>query len=219
MASPQATTIIINTNSTQKITQRCNNLPLLITNYLLLFIGTVSSSLISKYYFIHKGSSRWVSTFVQSAGSPALLLVIFIPYFFRCTERKPFSGFTRKLLVFSIFMGFLSGLNNLLFSWGNSYLPVSTFSLLLSTQLVFNLILSVIIVKQKVTFTNLNCVILLTISSVLVALGSSHDKPENLSRGEYFLGFLFAAGAALLFALSLPLLEKIFNQVERTRQH
>ncbi|KAK4800891.1 hypothetical protein SAY86_021378 [Trapa natans] len=178
--------------------------PLLIANYLCLFIGSVSATLLSKYYFIHRGSSRWVSTWVQSAGFPFLALPICLPYLLGYTERSPFSGFTWRLLALSVFVGLFLGVNNLLFSWGNSYLPVSTSSLLLSSQLVFNLILSIIIVKQKVTFSNLNCVVLLTLSSVLLALCSNHDRPEGLTRGKYFIGFFCTIGAGLLFALYLP---------------
>ncbi|GLU08579.1 hypothetical protein SLE2022_254850 [Rubroshorea leprosula] len=189
-------------------------IPLLIINYFCLFLGSVSSTLLSKYYFIHKGSSRWVSTWVQSAGFPLLLFPIFLPYYlFKCTPRKPFTHFTPRMLALSISIGLMLGINNLLFSWGNSYLPVSTSSLLLSSQLVFNLILSVIIVKQKITFTNLNCVVLLTLSSVLLGLGSGHDKPHGLTRAKYFIGFFSTIGAGLLFALYLPVMEMIYKKV------
>ncbi|KFK22500.1 hypothetical protein AALP_AAs43274U000100, partial [Arabis alpina] len=149
------------------------NLCLLFATYGALFVGSVSSSLLAKYYFVHGGSSRWVSTWVQSAGFPLLLILIYAPHFiFRTTTRRPFTRFTRRHLIFSGLIGFVLGFNNFLFSWGTSYLPVSTSSLLLSTQLIFTLFLSVIIVKQKVTFSNLNCVVLLTISSVLLALAT-----------------------------------------------
>ncbi|KAB2636982.1 purine permease 4 [Pyrus ussuriensis x Pyrus communis] len=222
---PQTTTnsssFLINNTTTTQLSEKGSmikpnkrSMPLLVINYLCLFIGSVSSSLLSKYYFIHKGSSIWVSTWVQCSGFPLLLPFIFIPYYLlHCTQRKPFSHFTPKILVLSILIGLMLGLNNFLFSWGNSYLPVSTSSLLLSSQLVFNLILSVIIVKQKVTFSNLNCVILLTLSSVLLALGSNHDKPHDLTRGKYFLGFFSTIGAGLLFALYLPVMEKIYSKV------
>lgn len=187
---------------------------LLLINFTCLFVGSVSSSLLSKYYFNHKGSSKWVSTWVQSAGFPLLLFPIFLPYYlFKSTQRKPFTRFTPGILSLSIFIGLMIGLNNLLFSWGNSYLPVSTSALLLSSQLVFNLILSVIIVKQKVSFMNLNCVILLTLSSVLLALGSSHDRPHDLTRANYFIGFMATIGAGLLFALYLPIMEMIYKKV------
>ncbi|RZC48216.1 hypothetical protein C5167_041163 [Papaver somniferum] len=187
---------------------------LLVITYAALVVGSVSSSLLSRFYFIHGGSSRWVSTFVQSAGFPVLLVPIYLPMLFNKNHNKPwpFSSFTLKLLLISIAIGLMLGVNNLLFSWGVSYLPVSTASLLLSTQLAFNLILSVIIVKQKVTFKNLNCVVLLTLSSVLLALTHSHDRPEGVSQKQYFLGFFSILGAGLLFALYLPLVDMIYSR-------
>ncbi|XP_059302789.1 probable purine permease 4 [Lycium ferocissimum] len=201
------------TNATSATTKK-RYMFLLGINYMLLFVGSISSSLLSKFYFNHKGDSRWVSTWVQSAGFPFLLLPIYLPFYvFKSTHRKPFTRFTPKILLLSILIGFLLGFNNLLFSWGNSYLPVSTNSLVLSSQLAFTLITSVIIVKQKITYANLNCVILLTVSSVLLALGSSHDKPNGLTRTKYFIGFFSTLGAGLMFALYLPLMETIYKKV------
>ncbi|KAJ1407616.1 Purine nucleobase transmembrane transport [Sesbania bispinosa] len=188
-------------------------IPLLVINYLLLFVGSISSSLLSKYYFIHKGSSKWVSTWVQCAGFPLLMIPICLPYLIKFTRRKPFTDFNTKMLSLSIFVGVMLGLNNLLISWGVAYLPVSTSALLLSSQLVFNLILSAIIVKQKITFSNLNCVILLTLSSIILALDSSNERPKGLSQRNYFIGFFCTIGAGLLFALYLPVMEKIYKKV------
>ncbi|KAK7303823.1 hypothetical protein RJT34_14740 [Clitoria ternatea] len=188
-------------------------MPLLLLNYLLLFLGSLSSSLLSKYYFIHKGSSKWVSTWVQCAGFPLLILPILLPYTLKLTKRRPFTDFTTKILTLSIFIGFMLGLNNLLISWGVAYLSVSTSSLLLSSQLAFNLVLSAIIVKQKINFLNLNCVILLTLSSIILALNSSHEKPEGVTRKYYFIGFFCTIGAGLLFALYLPIMERVYKRV------
>lgn len=191
-----------------------NDTLLLFINYSLLIIGSVSATLITKFYFIHNGSSRWVSTWVQTAGFPLLLPPIFLPhYLFRTTARPPFSGFTTRLTSLSVAVGIFLGVSNLLFSWGTSYLPVSTSSLLLSSQLAFNLVLSVLIVKQKVTFKNLNCVILLTLSSVLLALSSSSDRPPGLTRRRYLIGFFSTIGAGLSFALYLPVMEMIYRNV------
>ncbi|XP_049356660.1 probable purine permease 4 [Solanum verrucosum] len=203
-------------SSTASNTSNINKryISLLVINYMLLFSGSISSSLLSKFYFNHKGDSRWVSTWVQSAGFPLLLLPIYIPFYvFKSTHRKPFTNFTPKMLLLSIVIGFFLGLNNLLFSWGNSYLSVSTNSLVLSSQLVFTLITFVIIVKQKITFANLTCVVLLTLSSVLLGLNSNHDKPKGITRTKYFIGFFSTLGAGLLFSLYLPLMEKIYKIV------
>ena len=197
----------------QKSSTNKRYMPLLVINYLCLFVGSLSSSLLSKYYFIHKGSSRWVSTWVQSAGFPLLFIPICLPYTLKLTKRKPFTDFNTKMLTLSISIGFMLGLNNLLFSWGNSFLPVSTSALLLSSQLVFNLVLSVLIVKQKITFSNLNCVILLTLSSILLALDSSHEKANGVTREKYFIGYVCTIGAGLLFALYLPVMEKVYKRV------
>ncbi|GMH01392.1 hypothetical protein Nepgr_003231 [Nepenthes gracilis] len=197
----------------QKSSPNKRYLIVLAINYIFLFVGSVASSLLVKFYFNHKGSSRWVSTWIQCAGFPILLFPIFLPYLLRFTQRKPFSHLTPKLCLLSVIIGLFLGLNNLLFSWGTSYLPVSTSSLLLSTQLAFTLILSAAIVKQKITFMNLNCVILLTVSSILLALCESHDRPEGLTRGKYFAGYCCTIGAGLLFALYLPVMEKVYRDV------
>jgi len=197
----------------QKSTNNKRYWPLLALNYVLLFVGSLSASLLSKFYFIHKGSSKWVSTWVQSAGFPLLAFPIFLPVLFKYTERKPFAGFSKKLFWYSVLVGFMLGFNNLLISWGVAYLPVSTSALLLSSQLVFTLVMSCIIVKQKITFSNLNCVILVTISSIILALDSSHERPAGLTKGDYFIGYSCTIGAGLLFSLYLPVMEKIYESV------
>ncbi|XP_047309790.1 probable purine permease 4 [Impatiens glandulifera] len=188
-------------------------------NYACLLVGSVSATLVSKFYFIHKGSSRWVSTLVQCAGFPLLIPFIYIPhYLFPSISpgNRPFSRLIARprILGLSLFVGLLLGVNNLLFSWGNSYLPLSTSSLLLSSQLAFNLILSIILVKQKVNFHNLNCVVLLSLASVLLALSTHDDRPQGLTQSEYLVGFFCTVGAGLLFALYLPLMEMIYRNVD-----
>ncbi|KAG4949224.1 hypothetical protein AAZX31_15G147500 [Glycine max] len=187
--------------------------PLLFLNYVLLFVGSVSSSLLTKYYFNHKGSSKWVSSWVQCAGFPFLVIPIFLPSLLNYTERKPFSDFTPKMLWYSFCVGVMLGFNNLLYSWGVAYLPISTSGILLSFQLAFTLILSAIIVKQKITFSNLNSMILITMSSAILAFNSSHEKSEGLTQKDYIIGFSCTIGASFLFSLYLPLMERIYERV------
>ncbi|XP_057808685.1 probable purine permease 4 [Salvia miltiorrhiza] len=181
---------------------------LLTINCAVLIAGSVAATLITKFYFIHHGSSRWVSTWVQTAGFPLLLPPILL-----LRGRRLFSGFTPRLTLLSLAVGVFLGVSNLLFSWGTSYLPVSTSSLLLSSQLAFNLILSAAIAKQKVTFNNINCVILLTLSSILLALSSSGDRPAALTRRRYLIGFFSTLGAGISFAVYLPVMEVIYREV------
>ncbi|KAL2340959.1 hypothetical protein Fmac_008899 [Flemingia macrophylla] len=211
---------MINTSTTmqlhadQKSSSNKWYIPLLVVNYLCLFVGSLCSSILSKYYFIHKGSSKWVSTLVQTLGFPLLMIPISLPYVLKFTKRTPFSDFTPNMWIMCVTIGVMLGLNNLLFSWGNSYLPVSTSALLLSSQLIFNLIFSVIIVKQKITFSNLNCVILLTLSSILLALDSSKERPQGVTQKDYFVGFFCTIGAGLMFALYLPVMERVYEKVQ-----
>ncbi|KAK6931978.1 hypothetical protein RJ641_001602 [Dillenia turbinata] len=136
-----------------------------------------------------------ICTWVQCAGFPFLLpFILLLFYLFGSTGRSPFTRFTPRLLGLSVLIGLLLVINNLLFSWGNSYLPVSTTSLLQSSQLAFTLILCVLTVKQKITFSNLSCVIFLTFGAVLIDLSSNRDRPESLTRSKYFMGLCSTLG-------------------------
>lgn len=187
-----------------------SNAWLLAGNYFLLSVGSLSSSLLSRFYFVHGGRSLWVSTLVQSAGFPLLLVLVYF-----CSSpvsgHRPFCRFGSRLFCLALGLGLLLGLNNFLFSCAASYLSVSTSSLLLASQLAFTLLLSVVLVRHPVTFFNLNSVVLLTVSSVLLAFNSKHDCPPGVDRRHFFLGLAAALGAAALFAVYLPLMQLVYR--------
>uniref|UniRef100_A0ACD5Z135 Uncharacterized protein n=1 Tax=Avena sativa TaxID=4498 RepID=A0ACD5Z135_AVESA len=183
---------------------------LLAANYAALFAGSVSSSLLSRFYFAHGGADRWLATLVQSAGFPVLLLPPLLS-----ARRRPFGGFTPRLVLCCALLGLVMGLNNLLYACGTSYLPVSTTSLLMSMQLAFTLALAAALVRVPLCFANVNAVVLLTLSSLLLALrhraGSSESYPGDATGRDYMVGVAATLGAALLFALYLPAAELLYR--------
>ncbi|CAL5007264.1 unnamed protein product [Urochloa decumbens] len=193
---------------------------LLAVTYAALFAGSLSSSLLSRFYFAHGGADRWLATLVQSAGFPFLLLVLLTrpP---ASGKKMMFGGFTPRLVLYCVLLGLVMGLNNLLYSCGTSYLPVSTTSLLLSMQLGFTLALAAALVRVPLSFANVNAVVLLTLSSLLLALrhevaGGDRRRADTgdaatTASADYLLGVAATLGAALLFALYLPAAELVYR--------
>ncbi|KAI4387999.1 hypothetical protein MLD38_000377 [Melastoma candidum] len=190
-------------------------------NSAFLLFGQVIGAMLGKFYFEYGGKSKWMATLVQTAGFP----VLYIPVLFLRRPRNvdlncPTSAQEAHIIVVClvyIFLGVLLAADDLLYSLGLWYLPVSTYTLLCATQLAFNALFSFFINSQKLTFFILNSVFLLSISAMLIALSNSSSDSKGVSnlRGTYLTGFICTILASAIFALYFSLTQLSFNKILR----
>nr|CAD1838122.1 unnamed protein product [Ananas comosus var. bracteatus] len=76
----------------------------------------------------------------------------------------------------------LNGLDCYLYAFASSDLPLSTSSLLISTQLGFTAFFAFAIVRQRFTAYSANAVVLLTLGPAVLSLGSRSDRPVGSRR-------------------------------------
>ncbi|KAK7268320.1 hypothetical protein RIF29_21018 [Crotalaria pallida] len=120
---------------------------LLIINCIMLATGVSGGPLVIRLYFIHGGNRVWLSSFLQGAGFPLILIPLSISYIIRrhchlnthAADSSELKMVTMKppLFAFSAIIGVVTGLDSYLYSAGVARLPVSTSALILSTQLAF----------------------------------------------------------------------------------
>ncbi|PKA46258.1 Purine permease 1 [Apostasia shenzhenica] len=187
---------------------------LLAANVLLILVSTSGTPLLVRIYFLHGGSRKWFSAFLQTAGFPILILPPLISFLRRRGLRRGAPGARKlfslrhRLLLFSIVIGIIIGIDDFLYSYGSSYVPVSTSAILLSTQLGFTALFAFLIVRHKFTASSINAVVILTSASVVLGVDTNgHDRPEGESTAKFFSGFMMLLAAAALYALALPLVE------------
>lgn len=102
-----------------------------------LLVGQSAATLLGRLYYDKGGNSKWMATFVQSAGFPILLPILC------CFSNGSRSANTTDpkistLVCLYVAFGLLLTGDNMMYSYGLLYLPVSTYSLLCATQLAFN---------------------------------------------------------------------------------
>ncbi|XP_076908901.1 putative purine permease 11 [Bidens hawaiensis] len=173
-----------------------------------LLAGQATATLLGGLYYDKGGNSKWMATLVQSAGFPILIPVLLsVPS--SVTSAPPAT--TVSLLY--LFFGLLLTGDNLMYSYGLLYLPVSTYSLLCATQLAFNAVFSFLFNSQKFTALIINSLILLTVSASLVAVNSDSDNSSKIPKGKYIIGFFCTLGASAGYSLYLSLLQLSFEKV------
>ncbi|KAL0854930.1 hypothetical protein Bca101_060082 [Brassica carinata] len=177
--------------------------------------GQSVATILGRLYYANGGNSKWLATVVQLVGFPVLL-----PYYLcsikthTTTHRDDGDAASprNRVLVYLV-LGVLVGGDCYLYSTGLLYLPVSTFSLIHASELAFNAIFSYFLNSQKLTPIILNSILLLTISSTLLAFNDEESNFKKVTRGQYITSFICTVGASAGFGLVLSLQQATFRKV------
>ncbi|XP_019174181.1 PREDICTED: purine permease 3-like [Ipomoea nil] len=188
---------------------------LLFLSCIILSIGNCGGPLLIRLYFLRGGNRVWFSSWLQTAGFPVIFIPLLVSYHHRrrracndeSTKSRKFFLITPFLSIAAALFGVFLGVDNYLYSYGVSKLPVSTSSLIMATQLVFTAGFAFLLVKQKFTAFSINAVVLLTVGAVVLGLRAGSDRPAGESNKAYLLGFVLTVAAAALSGMMLPLIE------------
>ncbi|KAL6843946.1 hypothetical protein ACP4OV_026517 [Aristida adscensionis] len=184
---------------------------LVATEVLFIIVGETSATLLGRYYYGQGGGSKWMFTFVQTAGFP----ILFFSLFFFPSKPNCGSGDTpmAKIALIYVVLGLMIAADDMLYSNGLVYLSASTYSLICTSQLAFNVVFSYVLNSQKLTTLILNSVVLLTLSASLLGINERSQGPAGISTGRYLLGFLLTIGASATYSLALSLMQLTFENV------
>ncbi|KAJ0961760.1 hypothetical protein J5N97_029588 [Dioscorea zingiberensis] len=173
--------------------------------------GQTVATILGRFYYDQGGDSKWMATLVQSAGS----LLFLLPLLLLSSSNSPNTSIpyslTSKAAIYILF-GIVIASDNLMYSYGLLFLPVSTYSLICATQLAFNAVFSYYINSEKLTAPILNSVVLLTFSAALLGLHAGSETSVHVSGEKYTLGFILTLAAAALFSLLLSLMQLTFEK-------
>lgn len=189
---------------------------MVVLNMFFLVAGQTSATLLGRFYYNEGGNSKWLSTFVQTAGFPVLFIAQFL---FRpkspstqATTSGPEASITKITLIY-IALGLIIAADDLMYSYGLLYLPVSTYSLICASQLAFNAVFSYFLNAQKFTPLIFNSVLLLTFSASLLGVDEDSPSSSDISQGNHVLGFVLTLGASATYSLILSLMQVTFEKV------
>ncbi|KAG8071918.1 hypothetical protein GUJ93_ZPchr0006g42300 [Zizania palustris] len=190
---------------------------MMVVNMFFLIAGQTASTLLGRFYYNQGGNSKWMSTFVQTAGFPVLFIALYIfrsktPPIQTITNTAPEISVTKITLIYVV-LGLIIAADDLMYSYGLLYLPVSSYSLICASQLAFNAVFSYFLNAQKFTALIFNSVVLLTFSASLLGVDEDSQGTNNISHGKYVLGFLLTLGASATYSLILSLMQVTFEKV------
>ncbi|XP_062222404.1 probable purine permease 11 [Phragmites australis] len=215
-SSKAATSSTIETSPQNSPTKHWHWWLMVALNIFFLIAGQTASTLLGRFYYNQGGNSKWMSTFVQTAGFPVLFIAL---YLFRSkspstqsTTSSPETPVAKITLIY-IALGLIIAADDLMYSYGLLYLPVSTYSLVCASQLAFNAVFSYVLNAQKFSPLIFNSVILLTFSASLLGVDEDSQGTNDFSHGKYILGFLLTLGASATYSLILSLMQVTFEKV------
>jgi hypothetical protein len=194
------------------ISKRLRWWAVVLVNTVLVLGGQSVATLLGRIYYDQGGKSLWMRTVVQSCGVPLAipLLLYFRPKTSSAAPRP------RLVVVAAIYagLGVLLAGDNLMYSYGLLYLPMSTYSIIQATQVaVFSYFLN----KEKMRALILNAVVLLTFSAALIGVSQkSEDTGSAIPKGKFPAGFALTLSASALFSLILSLTQLTFEEVLRS---
>ncbi|XP_074331123.1 purine permease 1-like [Apium graveolens] len=191
---------------------------LLAFNCVILGVGNCLAPMTNRLYSIHGGKRIWLMCALETAGFPFLLIPMTISYLYRRRKGGPGTkiiSMSPVLILPCVVIGVLTGADDYMDSAGVSRLPVSTYSLVLASQLGFTAFFAWVLVKQKFTFLHINAILLLTAGAVVLAFHSGSDIPDNESKADYVLGFIMTLGAAILYGFVLPIIELLYKKAKQ----
>ncbi|RCV35139.1 hypothetical protein SEVIR_7G227700v4 [Setaria viridis] len=185
-----------------------------LVNIVFVLAGQSVATLLGRIYYDQGGKSLWMQTVVQSCGTP-----LAIPLLIYLRSRKPsVAAASRpslvKLAAIYAGLGVLLAGDNLMYSYGLLYLPVSTYSIISASQVSFNAVFSYFLNKEKFRALILNSVVLLTFSAALVGVSHGSDGSGSaIPKGKFPAGFALTLSASALFSLILSLMQLTFEEV------
>ncbi|KAJ1272508.1 hypothetical protein BS78_06G206800 [Paspalum vaginatum] len=188
-----------------------------LVNIVFVLAGQSVATLLGRIYYDQGGQSLWMQTVVQSCGTP---LAIPLLLYFRTRPSSSSSSVAAsrppiaKLAAIYAGLGVLLAGDNLMYSYGLLYLPMSTYSIICASQVSFNAVFSYFLNKEKFRALVLNSVVLLTFSAALVGLSHGSDGSDSdIPKGKFPAGFALTLSASALYSLTLSLTQLAFEEV------
>ncbi|XP_015892583.1 probable purine permease 5 isoform X2 [Ziziphus jujuba] len=172
-----------------------------------MLVAFPASSILSRVYYNDGGTSKWIISWVAVAGWPLTALILFPTCFICKTFPTPLN---LQLTLAYIMLGFLSAADNLMYAYAYAYLPASTAALLASSSLIFSALFGYLIVKNKITMSIVNAIVVITFAVVIIALDSSSDRYGNVTDSQYIMGFVWDILGSALHGLIFALSELVF---------